>query len=340
MKNKKLFLALFSAAILFVCFFVIAPLSQAEELMTSDEAERVGARHYYHDDGGHSVHGYADLMIRHKKGQIRHHYHIRCREEFYGKNDVEFKQYIYLFRPPDLERLQILLVTYVPWLRKEKDIWMYLPELRKIRRVPQADGDDAFMGTDIIWDGLPRERPSWRDTCAHERDEVYEGRPVQVLKATVKIGKGFDKKTYRYPVRLCFIDKETLISYKEDYFDRKGRLAITRKRPWFVNKFGYWRPTVYFAENHFTGSNSMTDVGARWYDCKEPDEYFSPGLLGKLRSIPSFRADINQLGKEGWDLQNREFVLKEHVLETPLFPDWYKGEGYNKTHTMWEWEWE
>ena len=319
--------------IIIIWFFAAVPPALAQELMSDQEAERLAGRHYYWDDAGHSVNGWADLMIRHKRGEIRHHYHVRLREECYGKNDLEFRQYIYIFRPPDIERLQVLLYTYVPWLHKEKDIWMYLPDLRKVRRVPQADGDDAFMGTDIIWDGLPRERPTWRDTWTHEKDDVYEGHPVHVLKAAVKTGKGLDKKTYRYPVRLCYIDKETLVAYKEEYFDRKGRLEITRKRCWFKNNFGYWRPTVYFAENHFTGSNSMTDVASRWYDDKLPDECYAPALLGKLRSIPSFR--VNHPTREGWDLQTREFVLK-----CPEFPDWYKGEGLGNTHTLWDWKWE
>jgi len=309
---------------------VMVPAFKADltqKLMSSEEAERTANRHYYWDDAGHSINACADLMIRNPKGQIRHHWHFRCREEFYGKNNVEFKQYIYMFRPPDLERLQIIMVTYVPWMRKEKDIWMYLPELRKIRRVPQADGDDAFMGTDRTWDGLPRERPAWRDHWRHIKDDVCRGHPVHVREARIKIGKGLDKKTYRYPVRMCFVGKEHLLNYREEQYDRKGRLAIVTDRPWDNrNPYGIWRPEIYVMTNVQTGSQSMTDCGSRIFNYKIPDEHFSPSMLGKIRSIKEFTS--MEPSREVWDSTTRD------ICETlPEFPKWYYGKHY-----PWEWE--
>jgi len=132
------------------------------------------------------------------------------------------------------------------------DNWMiYVPVLRRIRKLSQTDTQDPAMGQDLIFDDIdmfnqkmtPDRFPYTYEvieereylTFAHSIDgkgylssetfelcdHAFERRPMYVVKLTQQ------DDSYVYSYRIFYIDKETFIIHYVENYDQKGRLYRT-----------------------------------------------------------------------------------------------------------------
>jgi len=164
-----------------------------------------------------------------------------------------------LIEPFDLKGVGGISYRYQDLLRQD-DTWLYLPSLRRVRRMSSAQRSDALFGQDIDVDsygGYAGQIP-WFDwkvlgekpmlASLHgenlppipcEKDggmtfcENWEMRPnVYIIEGTPKV------PNYAYSKRLIFVDKETNFVIYSDLFDHAGELwkvvmqsIRTSKRP-------------------------------------------------------------------------------------------------------------
>lgn len=119
--------------------------------------------------------------------------------------------------PPDVRDTAFLLHDHG---ERDDDRWLYLPTLRKVKRIAGAQKYRNFLGTDFTYDELGGREPE-EDTHTLEGEEVLDGRAVYKIRSVPKE----DANPYRY--RLAWIWKETPIVLQEEYYDRHDRL---RKR--------------------------------------------------------------------------------------------------------------
>ncbi len=85
--------------------------------------------------------------------------------------EYDYKDLTVITDPQNIKGLAILAWTYkVP--QKDQDTWLWLPTLRKIRRVSQSEADDAALGSD--W--TTEEMSVWIDKRhgGNIYDEVYD----------------------------------------------------------------------------------------------------------------------------------------------------------------------
>ncbi len=145
------------------------------------------------------------------------------------------------------------VVTALFYLDPDKadNLLIYLPHLRRVRKMTSSDTQDPVMGQDMIYDDaegffqkasakkypykyeIVEEReflvpaPTvdgaeyWSSKNAEMRNVRMERRPIYVVKLTQL------DKSYVYSSRLFYIDKETFLFYHVENFDRKGRLYRT-----------------------------------------------------------------------------------------------------------------
>ncbi len=128
---------------------------------------------------------------------------------------------IRFLQPPDLEGTGFLHVENVD---RDDDAWLYLPALRRARRIAGSDRRDAFVGTDFSYEDLDPE-----DLDAHRytrvRTEDHGGRPAWVVEALPASPQATQESGYAR--RLLWIDQERHTLLRADLFDRDGAL---RKR--------------------------------------------------------------------------------------------------------------
>jgi len=161
-----------------------------------------------------------------------------------NRNSYRAQQGLYpILEPFDLKGVGALGYRYLD-PAKQDDSWLYLPSLRRVRRLSTAQRSDALFGQDtdvdsyygysghIAWmewkflgerDLLgvmhARHYPvKWDERVDWTFDEVWEKRRVYVLEGTSKLPQ------YAYGKRVLFIDKEAWVIPHTDIYDRAGEL--------------------------------------------------------------------------------------------------------------------
>lgn len=186
-----------------------------------------------------------------------------------------------LLEPPDLKGVGFTTVRYLDPDRQD-DTWLYLPQLRRVRRLSSAARSDALLGqdTDIDSYGGYAGQVGWFDWrflgektmlasfharhfpvqyCPGGADFVFcddwERRDVYIIEGTPLI------KQYSYGKRVLFIDKQTFFIAYSDIYDRSQQLW----KVW-INQYSFRRRAregagiEYPGEMPFNPSISMVDT--------------------------------------------------------------------------------
>jgi outer membrane lipoprotein-sorting protein len=103
---------------------------------------------------------------------------------------------------------------------KSDDQWIYLPALKRVKRISSDGKGDAFMGSDFSYDDLAERHPS-RDTHAVIGSEAISGEECWIIESKAKDSSESYSKT------VSWISKSRLTGLKRDYYDRKGTLLKT-----------------------------------------------------------------------------------------------------------------
>jgi hypothetical protein len=135
-----------------------------------------------------------------------------------SKATIHWKQY-----PGDLSRARIRVTappkqrgTGLLFIQKENgtDRWLYLPALKKTRRITKSTLSGSFLKTDFSYKDLARIQGARED---HETvklaDDVVAERPVYVLEGRSDSDKEFDRV-------VSYVDHETCVVLKAEFFEK------------------------------------------------------------------------------------------------------------------------
>lgn len=95
------------------------------------------------------------------------------------------------------------------------DVSLYLPKLKRVRKVAKSDRSKAFMDTDFAYADIAS-NGARDDDVKRQPDEKVEGRDCFVLLGTGDESSGYGE------VKL-FVDKQTFVPMRVDYADRAGK---------------------------------------------------------------------------------------------------------------------
>ena len=116
----------------------------------------------------------------------------------------------------------------------ETDQWVYLPAVKKARRIPAERRGGNFVGSDLIYEDL-RDRKVDQDVHTIVREEKYEGQLCKVLESIP-----VDKNNSEYSKRISWIHPQTLVALKVDLYgggDQPSKRMEVKK----LQKIqGYW----------------------------------------------------------------------------------------------------
>jgi outer membrane lipoprotein-sorting protein len=103
---------------------------------------------------------------------------------------------------------------------KDEDMWLYLPAMRRVRRITGSGKGDSFMGTDFTYEDMGS-RSLARDTFSFQGEEAIDGEVCRVVEALPK------DKSDPYGRRVIWVRKDSNIIAAADYYDRQGKLLKT-----------------------------------------------------------------------------------------------------------------
>jgi outer membrane lipoprotein-sorting protein len=159
------------------------------------------------------------------------------------------------------------------------DVWVYLPALRKIRRILSAQRSEGFMGSEFSYADL--NVPALDDyTYQLQREESAGGEPcfvIDVLPKTREIadGEGYSKKTY-------WVSRERLVLHKAVYYDLDGEALKQLDNSDFKlldPKRKRYRPMRMVMTNKQNGRVSTFATEKISFSPDVKDDYFTPRQL-------------------------------------------------------------
>jgi len=198
-----------------------------------------------------------------------------------NKDEVQYKQGLYpILEPFDLKGTGVLSYRYLD-PEKQDDSWLYLPGLRRVRRLSAAQRSDSLFGQDTDLDSYYGYdgHPAWMDwkflgekevlgvvhgenypvkwstgPGSFSFDEAWEKRPVYVIEGKSKFPQ------YSYSKRIIYIDKEAWVVLYSDIYDRGGNLWKVWINDYTFRKQVPGGKTVYPDEMGFGPALMMVDV--------------------------------------------------------------------------------
>lgn len=154
----------------------------------------------------------------------------------------------------------------------DSDSWIYLPAMKKVRRVSGSSKDDDFQGTDFTYDDLGNRSLS-KDNFAILGSEKVNGVDCWILEAKAKDSKA---KVSR---RVSWIDKKTYVTYKGEYYDKQNRLQKTLICENIKQIKGYWTTQKMTMTNVQTNHKTIYEIKDLKYDEAVNKSFFTVSSL-------------------------------------------------------------
>lgn len=154
------------------------------------------------------------------------------------------------------------------------DQWLYLPALDRVRRISSDRKGGRFVGSDFYFEDLQERKPS-KDRHRLLGRQTENGIVCDVLESVP-----LDPKDSVYKKRLSWIDPDTAIPQRVDFFEKdasvpgKRWLLRTRKR-----NQGFWTLTDSRMIDLESGHETRMVVDAALYDQKLPAMLFTTQAL-------------------------------------------------------------
>lgn len=177
-------------------------------------------------------------------------------------------------RPRDLKGTAILTHTHKV---DSDDQWLYLPALKRVKRLSSADKSGPFMGSEFAYEDLSStEVEKYRYRYLH--DEVVNGEPMFVVERIP-----VDRKS-GYSRQVTWIDKAEYRLRRVDYYDRKGDRLKTMDLLDYQQHLGrYWRAGEMVMTNHQTGRSTALLFQNFRFRVGLTDRHFTRGALSRIR---------------------------------------------------------
>lgn len=197
------------------------------------------------------------------------------RMESYSKKNErdETRMFIKFIYPSDIEGTKFLLLEHKDG---DDDMWIYLPALRKAKRISAGEKSGAFMGSDFSnYDIGGGEYEDWEYKLL--REDTLNGNPVWVVECKAK-SREIIKKT-GYSKVLKWVRKDNYVVILSEHYDKSGELKKKIKVEKVEKIDDVWFETEMIAENLETGHTSKFLFRNIKTNISIPEKYFNSSYL-------------------------------------------------------------
>ena len=130
----------------------------------------------------------------------------------------EDKSLMEFLTPADVKGTKFLSYEHID---KDDDQWMYLPALKRVKRISSKNKSGSFMGSEFSYEDL---------SAFNVKKYSYEEKLEEVILDGKESYKGVSKPTSKYSgytKLITWMDKKTFLIQKVEYYDRKKKLLKT-----------------------------------------------------------------------------------------------------------------
>ncbi len=192
----------------------------------------------------------------------------------YGKD----KKSIMVFRKP----ADVKGVGFLSWSYdnpdKDDDKWLYLPALKKIRRISGSSKNDYFMGTDFTYDDMG-DRSVDDDTYKLLKEEKLNNHECWVIEAIPK------DKDDMYSKKIIWVRKNIFITTKVKFYDKWGSLLKILTVSNIKKQDGFWTAFKMEMDNKQENHKTILEMKKVQYNQNLKNSLFRVSTLerGRIR---------------------------------------------------------
>lgn len=155
--------------------------------------------------------------------------------------------------------------------------WLYLPALKRVKRISSANKSGPFMGSEFAYEDLSSQELA-KFTYKYVRDEVIDGQNMFVIERTPQYEHS------GYTRQIVWLDQEHYRMFKTEFYDRKNQLMktlVAGGHKQYLDKF--WRPDTMEMVNHITGKSTSLKWEGYQFGNGFTDRDFDQNTLKRAR---------------------------------------------------------
>jgi len=170
----------------------------------------LAAKVFNRDDGKDSY-AHIKMLLIDKRGNKRLRKMISATKDF-GK----LSKSLIIFQSPE----SIKGTGFLTWEKENEDDdqFLYLPALRRVRRIVANQKDSQFVNTDYTYEDMQKRKVE-KDNHKILKSEKHEGYDCWVLESVPK-----DPETSQYGKVVSWVVKDMYLPVKTEFYDKRGRL--------------------------------------------------------------------------------------------------------------------
>jgi len=212
-----------SAILMIILLAAAAGTAGAETLSGLQIMEKVYTR-----PKGPDIQSELTMTLINSRGSKR----VRTIRQFIKDYGADEKKIMFFVAPADVKNTSFMTWSYGN-SSKADDMWIYLPALKKVKRISSESKSNYFMGSDFTYDDMGNRLPK-DDTHKIIGEEKINGEDCYVVESTPK------NPDYFYSRTVSWIVKGEWIGMKKEFYDQDGELLKTLTINSYKKVNGYW----------------------------------------------------------------------------------------------------
>jgi len=208
---KKLFLAL-------ALIFSVVSINASVEAQKDDQAAREIMQKVEERDNGDNMTAKMEMILIDRKNKER----VRNLQIYRKDKGEDTYSLMFFIHPAEVKDTGFLIYDYDD-PKKDDDQWLYLPALKKTKRIATGDKSGSFMGSDLNYsDMTTRDLDDFDFIFYKEKETEIDGRKCWLILATPRSEKVVDETGYRQSVLYIrqdnyFVIRSIMWEEQEDY---------------------------------------------------------------------------------------------------------------------------
>lgn len=160
---------------------------------------------------------------------------------------------------------------------KPDDQWMYLPALKRVKRIASRNKSGPFMGSEFAFEDMSSFELE-KFTFKYLRDEQYKGTAMFVVEQ-----RPTDKYS-GYTRQVAWLDKEHYRPFKVEFYDRKNSLLkVLTVSDYQLYLDKYWRAHRATMVNKINGKSTELVTHKITFNTGLTDKHFNKSTLKRVR---------------------------------------------------------
>lgn len=207
------------------------------------------------------------MTLINAKGKERQRF---LHQYFKDYGEVE-KSTMFFKSPADVRNTSFMNYSYDD--DRDDDQWLYLPALKKVKRISGGSKDDYFMGSDFTYEDMEKRNPN-KDNHKLLRTETLEGETCYVVEST-------PKEEGQYSKRVAWVIKDKWIPLKIEFYDEDEELLKILSITKYEEIQGYWIIITQVMKNVQREHRTVIELTNIKIDTGIGDAYFTQRAMAK-----------------------------------------------------------